>query len=71
MFFSYIIINIFINEILMKYVCDIVVFAGENDVEVAESLSAWIQNKQRTKQQNNRESTGDIWRYIIENKILL
>lgn len=55
----------------MKYVCDIVVFAGENDVEVAESLSAWIQNKQRTKQQNNRENTGDIWRYIIENKILL
>ncbi|XP_017752334.1 PREDICTED: uncharacterized protein LOC108545305 isoform X2 [Eufriesea mexicana] len=36
--------------------------SGENDVEVAESLTLWIQNKQRTKQQNNRESTGNIWR---------
>ncbi|XP_061928286.1 E3 ubiquitin-protein ligase TRIM37 isoform X2 [Apis cerana] len=48
---------------------------GENDVEVAESLSAWIQNKQRTKQQNNRESTGDIWRLggtdSLEDEIML
>ncbi|XP_043512448.1 E3 ubiquitin-protein ligase TRIM37-like isoform X2 [Frieseomelitta varia] len=34
--------------------------SGENDVEVAESLSPWIQNKQRTKQQSDRCGTGDI-----------
>lgn len=43
-----------------------IMFAGENDVEVAESLTPWIQNKQRTKQQSNREGTGDIRRYVIE-----
>lgn len=41
-------------------------FTGENDVEVAESLSPWIQNKQRTNQQTNREGTGDIRRYVID-----
>lgn len=41
-------------------------FTGENDVEVAESLSPWIQNKQRTKQQNNRDGTGDTRRFVID-----
>ncbi|XP_078045247.1 uncharacterized protein LOC144474358 [Augochlora pura] len=48
---------------------------GENDVEVAESLTPWIQNKQRTKQQNNRDSTGDTCRLrgndSLEDEIML
>lgn len=39
-------------------------FTGENDVEVAESLTPWIQNKQRTKQQSNRDSTGETCRLL-------
>lgn len=39
-------------------------FLGENDVEVAESLASWVQNKQRTKQQNNRDTVTDTCRYI-------
>lgn len=49
--------------------------SGENDVEVAESLTPWIQNKQRTKQQSNREGTGDIRRLggndSLEDEIML
>ncbi|XP_012225328.1 serine-rich adhesin for platelets-like isoform X2 [Linepithema humile] len=30
--------------------------SGENDVEVAESLASWVQNKQCAKQQNNRNT---------------
>ncbi|XP_054008559.1 E3 ubiquitin-protein ligase TRIM37-like isoform X3 [Hylaeus anthracinus] len=49
--------------------------SGENDVEVAESLTPWIQNKQRTKQQNNRDSTGDACRLrgndSLEDEIML
>ncbi|XP_015439600.1 PREDICTED: E3 ubiquitin-protein ligase TRIM37-like [Dufourea novaeangliae] len=49
--------------------------SGENDVEVAESLTPWIQNKQRTKQQNNRDSTGDTCRLrgndSLEDEIML
>ncbi|CAK9823289.1 E3 ubiquitin-protein ligase TRIM37 [Anthophora retusa] len=48
---------------------------GENDVEVAESLTPWIQNKQRTKQQGNRDSTGDTCRLrgndSLEDEIML
>ncbi|XP_076387093.1 uncharacterized protein LOC100879152 isoform X4 [Megachile rotundata] len=48
---------------------------GENDVEVAESLTLWIQNKQRTKQQSNRDSTGDTCRLrgndSLEDEIML
>jgi len=40
------------------------IFLGENDVEVAESLASWVQNKQRTKQQNNRDTVTDTCRYI-------
>lgn len=36
--------------------------SGENDVEVAESLASWVQNKQRTKQQNNRDPVTDTCR---------
>ncbi|XP_029162768.1 uncharacterized protein LOC114934268 [Nylanderia fulva] len=36
--------------------------SGENDIEVAESLAPWIQNKQRMKQQNNRDTTADTCR---------
>ncbi|XP_071560509.1 uncharacterized protein [Temnothorax nylanderi] len=36
--------------------------SGENDVEVAESLASWVQNKQRTKQQNNRDTVTDTCR---------
>ncbi|KAL0115521.1 hypothetical protein PUN28_010800 [Cardiocondyla obscurior] len=36
--------------------------SGENDVEVAESLSSWVPNKQRSKQQNNRNSITDTRR---------
>ncbi|XP_018394310.1 PREDICTED: uncharacterized protein LOC108773090 [Cyphomyrmex costatus] len=36
--------------------------SGENDVEVAESLTSWVQNKQRTKQQNNRDTVTDTCR---------
>nr|XP_031849605.1 E3 ubiquitin-protein ligase TRIM37-like isoform X3 [Nomia melanderi] len=39
--------------------------SGENDVEVAESLTPWIQNKQRTKQQSNRDSTGETCRLRV------
>ncbi|XP_060812021.1 E3 ubiquitin-protein ligase TRIM37-like isoform X1 [Bombus pascuorum] len=49
--------------------------SGENDIEVAESLTPWIQNKQRTKQQSNREGTGDIRRLggndSLEDEIML
>ncbi|XP_043253981.1 E3 ubiquitin-protein ligase TRIM37-like [Colletes gigas] len=49
--------------------------SGENDVEVAESLTPWIQNKQRTKQQNNRDSAGDTCRLrgndSLEDEIML
>ncbi|XP_017882456.1 E3 ubiquitin-protein ligase TRIM37-like isoform X2 [Ceratina calcarata] len=49
--------------------------SGENDVEVAESLTPWIQNKQRTKQQSNRDSTGDSCRLrgndSLEDEIML
>ncbi|XP_012540959.2 uncharacterized protein LOC105839299 [Monomorium pharaonis] len=36
--------------------------SGENDIEVAESLASWVQNKQRTKQQNNRDTVTDACR---------
>ncbi|XP_034182064.1 uncharacterized protein LOC117605172 isoform X2 [Osmia lignaria lignaria] len=49
--------------------------SGENDVEVAESLTLWIQNKQRTKQQSNRDNTGDTCRLrgndSLEDEIML
>ncbi|XP_076227984.1 uncharacterized protein LOC116434883 isoform X2 [Nomia melanderi] len=49
--------------------------SGENDVEVAESLTPWIQNKQRTKQQSNRDSTGETCRLrgndSLEDEIML
>ncbi|XP_011634045.1 uncharacterized protein LOC105425136 [Pogonomyrmex barbatus] len=35
--------------------------SGENDVEVAESLASWVQNNQRTKQQNKRDAVADKW----------
>ena len=47
-----------------------IIFTGENDVEVAESLSPWIQNKQRTKQ-SNRDSIGDTRRYVIHTNITI
>ena len=49
--------------------------SGENDVEVAESLTLWIQNKQRTKQPSNRDNTGDTCRLrgndSLEDEIML
>ncbi|XP_011702182.1 PREDICTED: uncharacterized protein LOC105458510 [Wasmannia auropunctata] len=39
--------------------------SGENDVEVAESLASWVQNKQRTKQQNNRDADACRLRQIM------
>ncbi|XP_011863279.1 PREDICTED: E3 ubiquitin-protein ligase TRIM37-like [Vollenhovia emeryi] len=36
--------------------------SGENDVDVAKSLASWVQNKQRTKQQNNRDTVTDTCR---------
>ncbi|KAL6429542.1 hypothetical protein ACFW04_007472 [Cataglyphis niger] len=36
--------------------------SGENDIEVAESLASWIQNKQHMKQQNNRDTITDTRR---------
>ncbi|EZA49710.1 E3 ubiquitin-protein ligase TRIM37, partial [Ooceraea biroi] len=36
--------------------------SGENDVEVAESLASWVQNKQHAKQQNNQSAVKDTCR---------
>ncbi|CAL7947562.1 unnamed protein product [Xylocopa violacea] len=48
---------------------------GENDVEVAEALTPWIQNKQRIKQQSNRDAAGDTCRLrgndSLEDEIML
>ncbi|XP_029665454.1 uncharacterized protein LOC115236876 isoform X1 [Formica exsecta] len=36
--------------------------SGENDIEVAESLASWVQNKQHMKQQNNKDTITDTCR---------
>lgn len=49
--------------------------SGENDVEVAESLTPWIQIKQRLKQQGSRDSNTDAFRLrgndSLEDEIML
>lgn len=49
-------IKILINIIQSHF---LFVLLGENDVEVAEALVPWLQNKQKIKYQENKEATSE------------